>query len=69
MPAFKKYRIFVPKCNDYMVVFAVLPHTVDVEQWTKQKADDCDCGALAAEKVKAREQKQINPLKASKKSA
>lgn len=68
MPAFKKYRIHVPKCNDHMVVFAVLPHTVDVDQWMKKKADDCDCAALAAEKAKAREQKTINPIKASKKT-
>jgi len=47
----------------------MLPHTVDVNTWMKDKADNHDCKAYADQMAKERAPRPINPLKASKKGA
>ena len=67
MATVKRYRIHCPKCNQQFAVFAVLYHTVDAEQWMKEKAETHDCKAYAEAMRKAREPRPVNPIKASKK--
>jgi hypothetical protein len=47
----------------------MLPHTVDVNTWMKDKGDNHDCKAYADQMAKERTPRPINPLKASKKGA
>jgi len=47
----------------------MLPHTVDVNTWMKDKGDNHDCKAYADQMAKERAPRPINPLKASKKGA
>ena len=69
MATVKRYSIFCAKCNQKFPVFAMLPHTVDVNDWTKDKSDNHDCKAYADQMAKERTPRPINPLKASKKGA
>ncbi|MGH9839179.1 MAG: hypothetical protein ACREEM_10375 [Blastocatellia bacterium] len=69
MATVKRYLIFCPKCNHKFPVFATLPHTLDVDAWTKEKSDTHDCKAYADQLAKERTPRPVNPLKASKKSA
>jgi len=69
MATVKRYLIFCPKCNHKFPVFAVLPHTVAADVWTKEKSDTHDCKTYADQLAKERAPRPINPLKASKKSA
>ena len=69
MATVKRYSIFCQKCNQKFPVFAMLPHTVNVNVWTKDKADNHDCKAYADQLAKERAPRPVNPLKASKKSA
>lgn len=69
MATVKRFLIFCPKCNQKFPVFAALPHTVNVDAWTKEKSDTHDCKAYADQLAKERAPRPVNPLKASKKSA
>jgi hypothetical protein len=69
MATVKRYSIFCAKCNHKFPVFAMLPHTVEVNTWMKDKADNHDCKAYADQMAKERTPRPINPLKASKKGA
>ena len=69
MATVKRYSIFCQKCNHKFPVFAMVPHTVDVNTWMKDKADNHDCKAYADQMAKERAPRPVNPLKASKKGA
>ena len=69
MATVKRYSIFCPKCNHKFPVFAMLPHTVDVNTWMKDKGDNHDCKAYADQMANERTPRPINSLKASKKGA
>ncbi|MFN0087585.1 MAG: hypothetical protein ACKVX9_19500 [Blastocatellia bacterium] len=69
MATVKRYLIFCQKCNHKFSVFAALPHTVVVDAWVKDKAENHDCKAYADQLVKERAPRPVNPLKASKKNA
>ena len=67
MATVKRYGIFCQKCNHNFSVFAMLPHTVDVSAWMKDKADNHDCKTYADQLAKERAPRALNPIKASKK--
>jgi len=67
MATAKRYSILCPKCHNHFPVFAALYHTIDIDQWVREKADAHDCKAFADMKAKAQEPKNTNPIKASKK--
>ncbi len=67
MATVKRYQILCPKCSHSFPVFAALYHTIDVDQWLKDRGDAHDCKAFADALTKAREPKNVNPIKASKK--
>ena len=69
MATVKRYLIFCQKCNHEFPVFASLPHTLEVNDWMKEKAETHDCKAYADQLIKERAPRPINPLKASKKGA
>jgi len=69
MATVKRYSVYCQKCNEKFPVFAMLPHTVDVNKWMKDKSDNHDCKAYADQLAKERTPRPINPLKASKKGA
>jgi hypothetical protein len=68
MATVKRYRILCPKCNHHFAVFAALYHTINAAEWMKEKADTHDCKAHADAMAKARAPRNVNPIKASKKS-
>jgi hypothetical protein len=69
MATVKRYSVFCQKCNQKFPIFAMLPHTVNVNNWMKDKADNHDCKAYADQLAKERAPRPINPLKAPKKGA
>ena len=68
MATVKRYSIYCQKCQHKFSVFAMLPHTVEVEGWVKEKSDNHDCKAYADQLAKARAPRPVNPIKASKKA-
>jgi hypothetical protein len=69
MATVKRYSIFCSKCNHKFPIFASLHHSIDVDQWIKEKSENHDCKAYAEQLIKERAPRPVNPLKASKKSA
>jgi hypothetical protein len=69
MATVKRYSIYCPKCHHKFPVFAVLPHTIVIAAWIKEKAENHDCKTFADQLAKERAPRPINPLKASKKGA
>ena len=67
MATVKRYQILCPKCHHNFPVFAALYHTIDVDQWLKERGDSHDCKAYADAMSKSREPRLLNPIKASKK--
>ncbi len=67
MATVKRYHIICPKCHHNFPVFAALYHTIDVDQWLRERGDAHDCKAYADIIAKAREPRLLNPIKASKK--
>ena len=67
MATVKRYQILCQKCQHNFPVFAALYHNVDVDGWIKEKAENHDCKAYADHLAKAREPRNLNPIKASKK--
>jgi len=68
MATVKRYSVFCQKCNQKFPVFAALHHSIDADQWLKDKATNHDCKAFAEQLAKERSPRPINPIKASKKS-
>jgi hypothetical protein len=71
MPSFKKYTIHCKNCPEptNYTVFASIYHTIDVDQWMRDKEQNCDCKAISDALAKARAPRPINPIKLSKKKA
>jgi hypothetical protein len=69
MATVKRYTIYCQKCQHKFPVFAMLPHTIDLDDWLKEKADNHDCKSFLAQLAKEQAPRPINPLKASKKGA
>ena len=69
MASVKKYTIYCSKCQQNFSVFASVYHTIDVDKWIREKADNHDCKAYADALAKARAPRPINPIKLSKKKA
>ena len=68
MATVKRYSVFCQKCNQKFPIFAMLPHTVNVNKWMKDKADNHDCKAYADQLAKERTPRPINPLKARRRA-
>jgi len=69
MATVKRYSIYCQKCHHKFPIFAVLPHTIVIDAWIKEKAENHDCKTFADQLAKERAPRPINPLKASKKGA
>jgi hypothetical protein len=67
MATVKRYQIPCPKCHHNFPIFAALYHTVDVDQWIREKAESHDCKGYADMLAKSRAPRAVNPIKASKK--
>lgn len=67
MATVKRYNILCPKCHHHFPVFAALYYTVNLDNWIQERAANHDCKAFADALKKAREPKNLNPIKASKK--
>lgn len=69
MATVKKYTVFCQKCHQKYPIFASLHHSISVDGWLKDKAENHDCKAYADQLAKERSPRPVNPLKASKKGA
>lgn len=69
MATVKRYNILCQKCHHKFPIFASLHHSIEVDGWLKDKAENHDCKAYADQLAKERSPRPVNPLKASKKGA